>query len=39
MAITNFISTVWSETLFSSLNTRYVGVSNCNRSYEGDIRE
>lgn len=39
MAITNFISTVWSETLLNSLNTRYVGVANCNRAYEGDIRE
>ena len=39
MAITNFISTVWSETLLSSLNARYVGVANCNRSFEGDIRE
>jgi hypothetical protein len=39
MAITNFISTVWSETLLNSLNARYVGVANCNRAYEGDIRE
>ena len=39
MAITNFISTVWSETLASSLNGRYVAVANCNREYEGDIRE
>ncbi|MBE6619852.1 MAG: P22 coat protein - protein 5 domain protein [Ruminococcaceae bacterium] len=39
MAITNFISTVWSETLAGALDTRYVGVANCNRAYEGDIRE
>lgn len=39
MAITNFISTVWSETLLNSLNARYVGVANCNRAFEGDIRE
>jgi hypothetical protein len=39
MAITNFISTVWSETLASSLDSRYVAVANCNRAYEGDIRE
>ncbi len=39
MAITNFISTVWSETLASSLDARYVAVANCNRAYEGDIRE
>ncbi len=39
MAITNFISTVWSETLLSALDSRYVGVANCNRAFEGDIRE
>ncbi len=39
MAITNFISTVWSEMLLDSLASRYVGVTNCNRAYEGDIRE
>ena len=39
MAITNFISTVWSETLLGALDNRYVGVANCNRAYEGDIRE
>ncbi len=39
MAITNFISTVWSETLAGALDARYVGVANCNRAYEGDIRE
>ena len=39
MAITNFISTVWSETLSGALDARYVGVSNCNRAFEGDIRE
>ncbi len=39
MAITNFIPTIWSETLAKSLDTAYVGVSLCNRDYEGDIRE
>ena len=39
MAITNFIPTVWSETLASALDQRYIGVANCNRSFEGDIRE
>ena len=39
MAISNFISTVWGETLAGALDNRYVGVANCNRSYEGDIRE
>lgn len=39
MAITNFIPGVWSETLSGALNARYVGVANCNRAFEGDIRE
>ena len=39
MAITNFIPTIWSENLISSLNNQYVGVANCNRDYEGDIKQ
>lgn len=39
MAITNFIPTIWSENLLSSLNHHYIGVANCNRDYEGDIRQ
>ena len=39
MAITNFISTVWSENLYRALDKQYIAVSNCNREYEGDIRE
>ena len=39
MAITNFIPTIWSENLLSSLNYHYIGVANCNRDYEGDIRQ
>ena len=39
MAIKNFIPTVWSEKLLEKLNHSYVGVLNCNRDYEGDIKE
>ena len=39
MAITNFIPTIWSEALNLTLNQTYVGVANCNRSFEGDIKE
>ena len=39
MAITNFIPTIWSENLLSSLNNHYIGVANCNRDYEGDIKQ
>lgn len=38
MAITNFIQTVWSEKLLSELSARYVGAANCNREFEGEIR-
>lgn len=38
MAITNFISTVWSENLYKQLDAKYIGVANCTREWEGDIR-
>ena len=38
MAITNFITSVWSETLLNSLEKEYVAVRNCNREFEGDIK-
>lgn len=38
MALTNFISTVWSETLFSQMDKKYIAVANCNRDFEGDIK-
>ena len=39
MAISNFIPTVWSESLLRALDKKYVAVANCNREFEGDIRE
>ncbi len=38
MAINNFIPTVWSETLYTELDREYVGVANCSREFEGDIK-
>ena len=38
MAINDFISTVWSETLYSELKKEYVGVANCSRDFEGEIK-
>ena len=38
MAIVNFISTVWSENLLKQLDKKYIGVLNCNRDYEGEIK-
>lgn len=39
MAITNFIPSVWSETLIRALDKSYIGVAHCNRDFEGEIRE
>ena len=39
MSIQNFVSTVWSENLYQALDKKYIAVSNCNRDYEGEIRE
>ena len=39
MAITSFIPTVWSETLQTQLDREYIAVRNCNRDFEGDIKE
>lgn len=38
MSITNFIPTIWSENLLTSLANQYVGVAHCNRDYEGEIK-
>lgn len=38
MAISNFIPTIWSETLYSELNKNFVAVNHCNRDFEGDIK-
>ena len=38
MAITNFIPTVWSENLLTALDKKYIGVANCSRDFEGDIK-
>lgn len=38
MATKNFIPAIWSETLLKSLDREYVAVMNCNREFEGEIR-
>lgn len=38
MALTNFIPTIWSESLATELDKKYIAVKNCNREYEGDIK-
>ena len=39
MAITNFIPTIWSETLYEQLDKKYIAVANCTRAWEGDIKQ
>lgn len=38
MALNNFIPTIWSETLFRELDKKYYAVGNCNRDFEGEIK-
>ncbi len=38
MAISNFIPTVWSTTLYKELDGKYIAVKHCNRDFEGDIK-
>lgn len=38
MALTHFIPTIWSETLYRELDKEYIAVKNCSRDYEGDIK-
>ncbi len=38
MAITNFIPTIWSENLHTALDKQYIAVANCNRDFEGEIK-
>lgn len=38
MAIKNFIPTIWSENLLKQLDGQYIAVKNCNREYEGEIK-
>lgn len=39
MSVDTFIPTIWSENLLRSLDKKYIAVANCNREYEGDIKE
>ena len=39
MAITQFIPTIWSETLYTQLDKQYIGVANCNRDFEAEVKE
>lgn len=38
MAINDFLTTVWSQTLYKQLDKEYIGVKNCTREFEGEIK-
>lgn len=38
MAISNFIPTIWSESLLNQLGAKYIAVKHCNRQFEGEIK-
>ena len=38
MSISNFIPTIWSETLLTELEKKFVAVAHCNRDFEGEIK-
>lgn len=38
MAISNFIPSIWSETLHTELNKNFIAVNHCNRDFEGEIK-
>lgn len=39
MSVNYFIPTIWSENLLQALDQNYVGVANCVRDFEGEIKE
>ena len=39
MSVLSFIPNVWSENLLNSLDKKYIAVANCNRDFEGDIKQ
>ena len=38
MSFTNFTPQIWSETLLRSLDQMYIGVKNCNREFESQLK-
>lgn len=39
MSVSCFIPEIWSTTMMHTLDGKYIAVANCNRDYEGDIKE
>lgn len=39
MSVQHFIPTIWSEALQKELDQKYVGVANCTREFEGEIKK
>lgn len=39
MSVSSFIPEIWSASMLQALDAKYIAVANCNRDYEGDIKE
>lgn len=39
MSVSSFIPEVWTQSMLHALDAKYIGVANCNRQYEGEIKE
>lgn len=39
MSVSSFIPEIWSASMMHALDAKYIAVANCNRDYEGEIKE
>ena len=39
MSVSSFIPEVWTQSMLHALDAKYIGVANCNRQYEVEIKE
>ncbi len=39
MSVSSFIPEIWSASMMHALDGKYIAVANCNRDYEGEIKE
>jgi len=39
MSVNNFIPTIWTATMLKERARKFVAISNCNRDYEGEIKQ
>ena len=39
MRVNNFIPTIWTTTMLKERDRKYIAIKNCNRDYEGEIKQ